>query len=225
MPTNTSSERSGEAERSEGLQDTCYQVPLCPFASWSSSSLFHGWSVSGSLEHQGKQSVPLWPVPLSLLRAAGVRVWLFRLVIAPSGCTAVLPSVIRPYPMLIRPREARARRGYRLLLTGRSPGSSPCRLAAAQPSPRSGSSLSFHRSPRRPCTIALRWRQRRDSTVLRSLLRPAAAACQGLTHRVRGGRSGLPCRRTIRPRVVLPFAPARLGRFLQIIRSLVDVCR
>ncbi|GAP61320.1 hypothetical protein AHiyo1_50110 [Arthrobacter sp. Hiyo1] len=32
MPTNTSSKRSGEAERSEGPQDTCCQVCLCPFS-------------------------------------------------------------------------------------------------------------------------------------------------------------------------------------------------
>lgn len=98
MPTSTSSERSREVERSEGPQDTWYQVPLCPFASLSSWSLFHGCSVSGSLEHQGKRCVPSGPVPLTLVRAAGVRGQLFRLLIAPSGCTAPSTSVIRPYP-------------------------------------------------------------------------------------------------------------------------------
>lgn len=33
MPTNTSSKRSEEAERSEGPEDTCCQVSLCPFSS------------------------------------------------------------------------------------------------------------------------------------------------------------------------------------------------
>jgi hypothetical protein len=195
-----------------------------PFASLSSSSLFHGWSVSGSLEHQGKRSVPSGPVPLPLLRAAGYG----------SGCFAWSSHLLavllfrRPRygrtPMLIRPREARARRGYGSAPDGAQPRFIVLLPSAAQPSPRSGSALSRHRrsgcgyrsapplaaaaqpaSPRRVVLAAPMW-------IHRAPLRcsgAAAAACRHLTHRVRGGRSALPCRRTFRPRAVFPFALAR----------------
>ena len=47
MPTNMSSERSGEVERSESPKDTCCQFLLCPFYL---DMLFHGRSVSEDLK-------------------------------------------------------------------------------------------------------------------------------------------------------------------------------
>lgn len=94
--------RSAARDRSaaEGPQDRCCQVPLCPFPLLPSISLFHGWSVSESLEHQGKRPVHPGPVHPHLIRAAGVRVTTFALVIAPCGRTAFLPSVATPYGCL-----------------------------------------------------------------------------------------------------------------------------
>ena len=102
MPTNSASERSGEGERSERPQDHCCQVPLCPFPSLPPFTPFHGWSVSGSLEHQAKRLVHPGPVHPRFIRAAGVRVTTFHLVIAPFGCTALLPTVATPYGCLFR---------------------------------------------------------------------------------------------------------------------------
>ncbi len=125
MPTNSVSERSGEAERSEGPQDRCCQVPLCPSSFLPSSVPFHGWSVSGSLEHQAKRLVPSGPVPLPLSRVAGVRVAQFLLVIAPFGRTAFSSAVATPYPWASLPREERSRQGVRVR--------SRCRRAAQRP--------------------------------------------------------------------------------------------
>lgn len=82
--------------------------------------------------------------------------------------------------MLIRPREARASRGYVLLLTGRSPGSSPCcrrrhsLRRAADPSSRDTVASAvdnalLHGSLRRrsrPRPVALCWLHRRGFTSL-----------------------------------------------------------
>lgn len=226
MPTNTSSERSGEAERSEGPQDTCYQVPLCPFAFLlpcrrprcsTAGALAEAWNI------RGNDPYPLDPYPSPLFRAAGVRVWLFRLVIAPSGCTADSTSAIRPYPHADPSSRGTSEAGVRVCSRR---GAAPVRHPAAV----GGTAFAAQRI--RPlATPSLRLWTTLCSTARRggaAGLAPsrcagctdvdsprsgaAAAACQHFMHRVRGGRSA-PCRRrTFRPRAVLRLALARRAR-------------
>jgi hypothetical protein len=82
--SDTPSERGEEAERSEGPQDTCYQIPLCPFHFSVTVPPFHGWSLGGSLEYQGKRAVPSRLVPLPPFvpwgYGAGCLAWSSRLL-------------------------------------------------------------------------------------------------------------------------------------------------
>lgn len=89
---------------------------LCPLALSSPLLSFHGCSVSGSLEYQGKQAVPHQGVPPPRFIIVGVRPGLFALVRARLPGTGFSDVVRHPYPLRGSAAEGGLRQGVRVLL-------------------------------------------------------------------------------------------------------------